>query len=236
MPRRANAIFFDLDDTLIEWQKVHISAFREAVRRINTEFPDIDARVIGGTMEEVSRQAIKDLNFGNMSFDRLPGVLESALVSAGISQEAARRLYPNYIAMLTSDLEAYTDCDVLYELSEDFVLGVISDGPKEWQIAKLKMTGLHPLFDTVICSSEFGVCKPDKRIFNIACTSAGVHPDKSIMVGNNPHKDAIGAREAGLFGIWLNRGNAALSEQLQTGAMIHTLYELKNILDEVTLQ
>ena len=58
----------------------------------------------------------------------------------------------------------------------------------------------------VIASGELGVTKPDSRIFHAAAASFGVASAHCAYVGDRVRTDAVGAHDAGMLGIWLDRG------------------------------
>jgi putative hydrolase of the HAD superfamily len=86
-------------------------------------------------------------------------------------------------------------------------LGLITNGDIAFQRRKVERVGLDSEIEHVIASSEVGVAKPDRRIFEYACTVFGVLPSQAVYVGDRLRTDAIGAAEAGLTGIWINRGS-----------------------------
>lgn len=53
-------------------------------------------------------------------------------------------------------------------------------------------------FDHVLDSHEWGVEKPDPRLFHLALEQAGAEPSRTIHVGDLYHVDVVGARQAGL--------------------------------------
>ena len=53
-------------------------------------------------------------------------------------------------------------------------------------------------FDHVLDSHEWGVEKPDPRLFQHALDAAGASADRTIHVGDLYHVDIVGARRAGL--------------------------------------
>lgn len=84
-------------------------------------------------------------------------------------------------------------------------IGVVTNGPVEVQRAKLKLLGVDSLVDFAIISEEFGVAKPDPRIFLEALRLAGVTSGEAVFVGDSPEFDMLGARAAGIPAVWLNR-------------------------------
>jgi HAD superfamily hydrolase (TIGR01549 family) len=89
-----------------------------------------------------------------------------------------------------------------------FRIGVVTNGPVT-QNEKLARTGLSSLVDGVCISEEFGVEKPDPRIFAEAirrCCGDEVPREGGWMVGDTVQSDIAGARTIGLRSIWMARG------------------------------
>jgi putative hydrolase of the HAD superfamily len=55
-------------------------------------------------------------------------------------------------------------------------------------------------FDAVLDSHEWGVEKPDPRLFHLALAEAGAMAERTVHVGDLYHVDVAGARRAGLGG------------------------------------
>jgi len=53
-------------------------------------------------------------------------------------------------------------------------------------------------FDALLDSHEWGVEKPDPRLFQLAAGHAGADPARTVHVGDLYHVDIVGARRAGL--------------------------------------
>jgi putative hydrolase of the HAD superfamily len=89
-----------------------------------------------------------------------------------------------------------------------FRLGAITNAAAGYQRGKLAAVGLDDVFDHIAISTEIGVAKPDPVIFHTACVGLGVAPHETVHVGDRLDLDAMGARGAGLYGVWLDRGPA----------------------------
>jgi putative hydrolase of the HAD superfamily len=90
--------------------------------------------------------------------------------------------------------------------SADWVPFVVTNGTVEQQERKLRHTGLDQEVAGWVISEGAGVRKPDPEIFRLAATQAGQPLDGAWMIGDSAEADISGARNAGLPGIWLNRG------------------------------
>ena len=60
-------------------------------------------------------------------------------------------------------------------------------------------------FAAVVASEDEGVAKPHPGIFKVACQAVGAPPSACVHVGDRLDVDAIGASQAGLRGVWLDR-------------------------------
>ena len=58
--------------------------------------------------------------------------------------------------------------------------------------------GLTPHVDEILDSHDFGVEKPDPRLFHLALAASGTDAATTVHVGDFLHIDVVGARAAGL--------------------------------------
>jgi FMN hydrolase / 5-amino-6-(5-phospho-D-ribitylamino)uracil phosphatase len=97
---------------------------------------------------------------------------------------------------------------VLYEdalpalraLSERFPLVALSNGN-----AQLEVIGLHGYFKASISAKDFGASKPDPRIFFAAAGAVNVQAHEVLHIGDDAALDVMGALNAGMQAVWLNR-------------------------------
>lgn len=68
------------------------------------------------------------------------------------------------------------------------------------------------VFDEIVHSTGVGAAKPDTGIFEHALRKLGVSPASAVHVGDSHHADYLGARNAGLEGLLLNRSSNGSSD------------------------
>jgi putative hydrolase of the HAD superfamily len=73
--------------------------------------------------------------------------------------------------------------------------------------ADLQRMGLAGFFRACFCAHDFGVGKPDPRIFHAAAAAVDVLPQHMLHIGDDATLDALGALDAGMQAAWLNRGD-----------------------------
>lgn len=79
----------------------------------------------------------------------------------------------------------------------------------------------------MICRSCAGAAKPDARIFSALRRLAGVSAQEVLHVGDDPLADVVGATQAGMQAVWLNRESRRWPGELAPPARtISTLAEI----------
>src|SRR4051794_39947300 len=91
----------------------------------------------------------------------------------------------------------------------DVLLAAVTNASGAHQRAKLADLGLARFFDYVAIAGEVGVAKPDPVMFHSVCATLGCEPAEGAHVGDKLWTDAVGARDAGLAGVWLDRSDTA---------------------------
>ena len=66
--------------------------------------------------------------------------------------------------------------------------------------------GVGSWFTDIFVSSRVGYAKPDRQIFDVALGRHGLAPGNAIHVGDSETNDLLGAQNAGLKGLLIDRG------------------------------
>ena len=101
--------------------------------------------------------------------------------------------------------------DVLSDLKENYVLGILSNTDDETLFSAVKHTGLE--MNYILTSEQAKSYKPNTDIFLRACNDLGLNKDKVVYVGNSLN-DIVGAKKAGLMMIHVNRRKVPLNSPL----------------------
>ncbi len=107
-------------------------------------------------------------------------------------------------------------------LSGRFPLVALSNGN-----ADIHRVGLGRYFKAALNAKDFGVGKPDPRIFHAAAAAAGVDSAQVLHIGDDAHLDGVGGLGAGMQFAWVNReGHAWPHETLQPHVTVAELASL----------
>ena len=92
--------------------------------------------------------------------------------------------------------------------------------------ADIHRIGLGHLFRASISAQQFGVGKPDPRIFHAAAGSVGVLAADVLHVGDDSTLDVLGALNCGMQTVWVNRADHVWPHAAVPHETVTTLTEL----------
>ena len=94
-------------------------------------------------------------------------------------------------------------------------LALITNGTAEGQRRKIEKFDLSGLFEYILVEGEFGVGKPDERVYLHALKELKVEPQESWMVGDNLEWDVEAPQRLGIYSIWVNFEGKGLPESTE---------------------
>tara|TARA_B110001454_G_C12613956_1_gene389917 strand:+ start:72 stop:764 length:693 start_codon:yes stop_codon:yes gene_type:complete len=226
-----DAIIFDIDGTLIDYDYAQYSAVNNLLESLswksNTKPLIKDAFELWykEKFEISNRPDSNDIGF----YDQQRIILENFLAHYGIianSTKLAETLIEDY----KSSWRVYPDVlECLFQY-EDIPMHIISNGNSEFQRLKLTNTGIDKYFDEVLISGDIGIKKPDIRIFQTLSEQINVNTDKLIYIGDRIEVDAKASSDAGMLGIWINRKRISVDKTPKLIKQIFSLNELDEII------
>lgn len=206
-------VLFDLDDTLFDHQRA-VGMGVTAKRRADGGAPAAadDAAEIRRwhQLEEVhySRYLHGELDLQEQRRVRVQEFLHHHGIL--LEDAAADSWYADYLAHYDRSWVLHDDAipclDALENALPGVQFGIITNAELNYQTPKLDRLGLSGRMRHVVASGQVGFPKPDARIFHHACALFGVEPARAVYVGDRLQTDARGASDAGLTGVWLDRG------------------------------
>jgi len=203
---RIRAITLDLDDTL--WPVWPTIAKAEATLQtwLHTHAPATAALCATvGTLREVRNQM--NAERPDLAHDLSALRRESIrvlLCRAGDDPALAEPAFEVFFAE-RQRVDFYDDAlPALDFLASRYPLVALSNGN-----ADVHRVGIGRHFRAALNARDFGVGKPDPRIFHAGAQAAGVQPHEVLHIGDDAHLDGAGALAAGLQAAWVNRAGLA---------------------------
>jgi putative hydrolase of the HAD superfamily len=197
-------VCLDVDDTLVD----HSASARAALRMLlghDTAWP-LWQQI---TDQNVIRVVAGEIDSDTMRWQRTREFFHC--LGESLDEAEAKRREDIRVRAMRAGWTLYDDVLPCLEwLSTVGVrIAVVTNASGRYQRTKLANLGVAGFIDEVVIAGELGAAKPDPVIFHTACARLGFPPAEVAHVGDRLDLDAIGARDAGLAGVWLNREGPA---------------------------
>ena len=196
------AVIFDLDNTLLDFMNMKTKAVEAALHGMIEAGLQIDREEAkkkifsiyekkGWEYQEVFDDFIQ-YELGKLDYK----ILASGIVSYRKAREASLILYPNVNSTLIT-------------LSKwGLKLGVVSDAPSREAWMRICSVNLHHIFDAIVTFHDTGMHKPSPEPFEKISSLLKVSPNNSLMVGDWPERDVIGAKKLGMKTVFAKYGDS----------------------------
>ena len=206
---------FDLDDTLWPVGPVIAAAEQDLWKWLRERHPQT---VRGHSLE--SLQAMRALTAErypehghDLTFLRhraLKDLFEAVDAKSRIEVDALADEALEVFFAARNRVEFYHDVrPSLQRLHARYRLFALSNGN-----ADLHRCGIAHWFSGHVTARSAGAAKPDARIFARLLAQAGVEAHEVLHIGDDPVTDVVGAMQAGMQAVWLNRDARAWPENL----------------------
>ncbi|MBN1294523.1 MAG: HAD-IA family hydrolase [Candidatus Latescibacteria bacterium] len=223
------AVVFDLDNTLMDFMTMKDNAINAAVTAM------IDA---GLTMQAdeakkelyaiYDREGIEFQTVFDSFLEKHLGYIDWKILSSGVvayrkAREASLVLYP------------HVNLTLMELLRRGLKLAVLSDAPRREAWLRLCSLQLQHTFDTVIAFDDTGFRKPHATPYRKVLSIIKTEPNETLMLGDWPERDLVGAREVGMLTVFARYGFAF--DRLPVGYegadyAIDDIREILEIIDE----
>ena len=219
-------VVFDLDNTLLDFMKMKEFAVKAAIKgmieaglKVNEDKSYIE---INSIYEEFGWENQKVFD---VFLEKSIGHVDNKFLAAGIvayrrAREANLMAYPNVNKTLLA-------------LSKSGIkLGVVSDAPSREAWMRIYYLNLYHYFDVVITFDDSGERKPSPIPFQLALDGMGLRPEETIMIGDWPERDVVGAQQIGMKTAFARYGDTFGTVHSGADWDLNDIYQLVGIINE----
>ena len=189
-------LLFDLDDTLLDFGKAQVLAFKKLLEDENIEYSDESFE----KYETINKSLWRSFERGEISNKEVTSerfIRFFALFGMKVDGSEVDNRFRSYLAEGNQLFEGIVE--MLEKLSLTHKLYIASNGIGITQHTRLKNNNLKKYFDKIFISEEIGSKKPDREFFDIILKEIGVE-DKGevLMIGDTLTSDILGANNVGI--------------------------------------
>jgi len=185
-------VIFDLDNTLLDFMKMKEVAVKSAIKGMIEAGLEIDE---GKSYKDIisiyEKFGWENQKVFDVFLSKSIGYVDNKFLAAGIvayrrAREANLLAYPNVNRTLVN----------LTKLG--IKLAVVSDAPSREAWMRIYYLNLYHFFDAVITFDDSGERKPSSIPFEMVLKKLKLKPKDSLMVGDWPDRDVVGAKQIGM--------------------------------------
>lgn len=219
------AVIFDLDNTLVDFMGMKKQAISAAIQSMIDAGLRLSAAEIQERIDAIySERGIEFQNvFDQLLYDVFQKV-DYKILSAGIiayrrAREAALVPYP------------HVNMTLVALIKRGVRLAVVSDAPGREAWLRLCYLNFHQIFDVVVTFEDTRERKPSPAPFRRALELLGVSPEETIMVGDWPERDVVGAAKLGITTVFARYGDTFGTVESHANYDINDVSELLKVID-----
>lgn len=224
------ALIFDIDNTLYDYDAAHEAALQALAEDAGQRL-GLPAERFAALHQEAYR--IQQERAGVQSAAVHNRLIRYQIMLEQIGQPVfyAPRMAERYWSVFLSRVSPAPGLGACMSFlkTAGLVTGVGTNMTADYQYAKLERLGLTQSIDFVVTSEEAGVEKPDRGFFDLCVKKAGCAAGECVFVGDSLRHDVLGAKQAGLYPVWLCPDARQAEAPPGTGC-IRSLEELPDLL------
>lgn len=100
---------------------------------------------------------------------------------------------------------------------------LLSNAQESFTVPEMDELGILKYFDGIMISSEEGICKPQVQFFERLLQKYNLEPQDCLMVGNDKNSDMLGAKKAGIDGLYIHQ---EISPEVQDESEIQARWKI----------
>jgi len=217
-------VVFDLDNTLLDFMKMKEFAVKAAIKGMIEAGLVVDEKTSYNTIVNIyeeygwENQTAFDVFIKNQI-----GYVDNKYLAAGIvayrrAREANLMAYPN----VNKTLMALAKLGIK--------LAVVSDAPSREAWMRIYYLNLYHYFDVVITFDDSQERKPSEKPFKMALDALRLSPAETVMIGDWPERDIVGAKKIGMRTAFARYGDTFGTKSSGADWDLTDIYQLVDII------
>ncbi|MBQ3162596.1 MAG: YjjG family noncanonical pyrimidine nucleotidase [Oscillospiraceae bacterium] len=225
-----DTILFDLDDTLLDFQKAVEKSLSKTLIHYNIE----PTESVIAMYKEISTKLYKDYEKGLISASDRRNMRYKLLfdkLNVNHSPSEAINYYNKQLAIGHYFVDSAEK--VLKNLTGKYRLYIASNGYTNVQMSRIKSADIAQYFENIFISEAIGYEKPDINFFEKCFEKIdNLNKNKTVIIGDNLKADIKGGIQSGIKTIWYNPKKLSYGDIIPD-YQIHSLSELPKLVSSM---
>lgn len=225
-----DTILFDLDDTLLNFQK----AVEKSLAKTLIHYDIESTESIFAMYKEISSKLYKDYEKGLISASDRRNMRYKLLfdkLNVNYSPLEATNYYNKQLSIGHYFVDGAEE--VLKQLYGKYRLYIASNGYTNVQMSRIESADIVKYFENIFISEAIGYEKPDIGFFEKCFEQIdNLNKSQTVIIGDNLKADIKGGRQAGIKTIWYNPKKLSHGDIIPD-YQIHCLVELPKLISSM---
>ncbi|WP_391559169.1 YjjG family noncanonical pyrimidine nucleotidase [Robertmurraya sp.] len=221
-------LFFDIDDTLLDFQATEKEALRALFAEQNMDLTAEDER----RYKEINQGLWNAYENGKIDRDEVLNTRFSTFFmhyDLKVNGSLLERKYRSYLEQGHQLIDGAMD--LIIQLQPQYELYIVTNGVSKTQDRRLRDSGLYPYFKDIFVSEDTGFQKPMKEFFEYVFDRIPNYiPEQGLIIGDSLSADIKGGQISGLDTCWFNPLRKENQSGLSPTFEIQQLKEIHEIL------
>ena len=222
---KIKGVVFDLDNTLLDFMKMKEFAVKAAIKGMIEAGLEVNEKKSYDEIINIYEKfGWENQKVFDVFMKKTIGRVDNKFLAAGIvayrrAREANLMVYPNVNRTLMALVK------------KGIKLAVVSDAPSREAWMRIYYLNLYHFFDVVITYDDSGERKPSSKPFQMALRALQLDAKQTIMVGDWPDRDVVGAKQIGMHTAFARYGDTFSTKLSGADWDLTDIYELVSIID-----
>ena len=196
-------ILFDLDNTLLDFNRASKLAFKTTIRHLDIDYAEDHYNAY----KQINKEVWQEYEKGKLSKQ---GIIKNrwnaihSLLKIETDPQLTNKYYLDQLVVYSELIDGAAEM-LEKMVQKNIKMGLITNGFKDVQKQKIKKLGIRKYFQAIVISDEIGVNKPDIQFFQYTLEKLkNPRPEEVLIVGDNLGSDILGGHQSGLDTCWYN--------------------------------
>lgn len=228
--KKYKTLLFDVDDTLLDFQKAEKSALRMLFEEKGMSLTsEIEAQY-----KKINKSLWTAFEEGKINRDEVVNTRFSILFKEYGEEVDGILFENNYRSYLEEGNQLMEGAlQFINQIQSEYDLYIVTNGISKTQDKRLRNAGLHALFQDIFVSEDTGYQKPMKEYFDYVFERIpNFVPEEGLIIGDSLSADMKGGYVAGIATCWFNPERKLNDSGIIPTYEVHNFEELYAILKQ----
>ena len=206
-------VLFDLDNTIYDYDYSHKTALNVVLEKISKN-NNINLELVKNTFNQ-EKDKFQNVCYNNASSHNKFIQLKKLFESLNLELVQLDNIYQIYLNTFNESLNIYPYLLDFLKLCKKNKINmyILTNNTCQEQISRLNKMNIINYFEKIYTSEEFGIEKPDIKLFYYIITDIGCNKNEIVKIGDNFNNDINSVKMYDIYSFWFNKNSFKINDK-----------------------